>query len=315
MSREHRTQTDESAIAREARVWVVRMMDGDLGTAERAELRRWRRTSRAHEAAFLEAQRLRKLMVIAGETFEVGPAPVFTTRRLVIGAVAAGAALHLAGHLGVVPTLEALTADRATARGEQRRFELSEGATVELDGDSAIDIDTGQSPTEVRLRAGAAYFDLAAAGSTGLVVRADGWKIPLIEGAFGLKFGAQDVELACARGTVTLGQPRSLTLSAGDAIRLSDAGAGPIYPVVPDTVAAWRRGSLIFYASTLGDVVADINRHRPGRIMILDDVLAARQVNGVFRLSRIDAALDEIAALLALRVTRIPGGIAILSSV
>ena len=45
----------------------------------------------------------------------------------------------------------------------------------------------------------------------------------------------------------------------------------------------WREGVLVFRDMPLSEAVAEINRYRPGRIMVLDDALAARRVSGVSR--------------------------------
>ena len=44
----------------------------------------------------------------------------------------------------------------------------------------------------------------------------------------------------------------------------------------------WREGVLVFRDMPLSEAVAEINRYRPGRIMVLDDALAARRVSGAF---------------------------------
>jgi transmembrane sensor len=53
-------------------------------------------------------------------------------------------------------------------------------------------------------------------------------------------------------------------------------------------------------------VLADLERYRGGRVVALDDRLAAARVTGVFALSDPDAALDVIGAALGMAVTRWP---------
>ncbi|MEM6680282.1 MAG: DUF4880 domain-containing protein, partial [Pseudomonadota bacterium] len=271
---------EPSALAREARAWVVRTMDGGISPAEQDALQRWRRTSPSHEAAFQEARRLRALANLASENVEVGPPPVLTRRRLIAGSLAAAGAFHLAGTLGMVPRWRALTADHATARGEQRRIDISPDLTIALDGDSMIDLTELPSATEVLLKAGAVYLDVQARETAPLIASAKAWQITAQEAAFALKHGADDIELACARGAVSAaGHGVRAEVVAGRAVRLSDTGMSAPRSVLKEEIAAWRGGSLIFRGAPLGDVVADVNRHRAGRIVILEEALLARQVN------------------------------------
>jgi transmembrane sensor len=78
-------------------------------------------------------------------------------------------------------------------------------------------------------------------------------------------------------------------------------------------VDAWRRGLLIFSDEPLSQVVDEINRYRPGRIVLANRRLGGIPVNAVFQLDRMDRALSQIREVADARVTTLPGGVVMLS--
>ena len=77
-------------------------------------------------------------------------------------------------------------------------------------------------------------------------------------------------------------------------------------------VTAWLRGQFVFYDTPLSRVVAEINRYRPGRIVIAKDALRDLKVSGVFRTDDTGAALRAITDILPLRATHITGYLVVL---
>ena len=63
---------------------------------------------------------------------------------------------------------------------------------------------------------------------------------------------------------------------------------------------------MIFNNRPLGDVVAEMNRYRFGKILITDAASARLPVTGVFETRDPDALLDAIAVTMPLSVLRLP---------
>jgi transmembrane sensor len=59
-------------------------------------------------------------------------------------------------------------------------------------------------------------------------------------------------------------------------------------------------------------VVDEVNRYRPGRIILANGALGDRLVSGVFHLDRIDGVLDQIKQLGA-AITVLPGRVILVS--
>ena len=100
-------------------------------------------------------------------------------------------------------------------------------------------------------------------------------------------------------------QGRVLVLGAGGA-------SGP-RRVDPDQVTAWRRGVLEFNNVPLAQVVDEINRYRPGRIVLVSDRLAGSLVQARFSLDQLADAALLIRDAYGAQVTSLPGGIVLLT--
>jgi transmembrane sensor len=78
-----------------------------------------------------------------------------------------------------------------------------------------------------------------------------------------------------------------------------------------DQVSSWRRGYLAFDGQPLADVVEELNRYRPGKIVVYSDSLKSRPVYLSLSISDMDLALDMLRAMSGIRVQELAGGIAL----
>ena len=77
-------------------------------------------------------------------------------------------------------------------------------------------------------------------------------------------------------------------------------------------IAPWRDGRLIFDRTLLVDVIDDINRNRPGQVLIGDPRLDDLLVTGTFEASAGDDALLAIAETFSLKTLHISAGLTVL---
>ena len=102
-------------------------------------------------------------------------------------------------------------------------------------------------------------------------------------------------------------------LAAGQELRYDDARVLPPAKVDTEAVTAWRRGWLVFDRVPLADVVDEINRYRRGRLVLLNKQLAQRRVQARFSLAQVADAEQLIRDAYGAEVTRLPGGVVLLS--
>ncbi|MBG6802211.1 FecR family protein, partial [Pseudomonas aeruginosa] len=74
-----------------------------------------------------------------------------------------------------------------------------------------------------------------------------------------------------------------------------------------DDLTSWRRGLLVFDEQPLGEVVARLNRYRPGHLLVAPGALAQRRVSGVFRVADLEASLQSISDELGVRSLGLAG--------
>ena len=103
------------------------------------------------------------------------------------------------------------------------------------------------------------------------------------------------------------------TLQAGQQVVYDAASIGGATGVQGADVSAWRTGVLVFRQTPLAHVVAEINRYRPGRVVLLARGLADRAVSGRFAIASLDTVLVQIQRSYDLSARSLPGGVLVLS--
>lgn len=308
-------------VRRQALEWVLRLTSGTATTADAVALEQWRAQSRAHRVAFAEANLAWDAMGEAAAGLRpadhAAVAPSRPSRRLLIGGALAAAAAAGAGvavvnpPLALWPSLGELAADHRTGTGEQRRVELSDLASVQLNTRTSIAVRRGSDRSDqIELVAGEA----AIATSGRITVHAGGGRVIAHDARFNMRCDAEMVRVACIEGELTLERhaQRSI-LRSGHQVAYDGSGIGPVVSADPDAVMAWQRGLLVFRQEPLAAVVAEINRYRPGRIILMTAELGRRPVVATFRIDRLDDVGDRLAAVFGLTARSLPGGIVLLS--
>ena len=180
---------------------------------------------------------------------------------------------------------------------------------VELDARTRM---SGRRPAPPELLEGQAAITCAEQGQ-GLTVAAGAGEILLGAASVGLR-AAATVTVTCLRGRVDIRHPsRELALEAGQQARYGAVAVTAPARADMEQAMGWREGVLVFRDMPLSEAVAEINRYRPGRIMVLDDALAARRVSRRFQIARLDLAIDRIREAFGAHVRQLPKGIVLLS--
>jgi transmembrane sensor len=312
-------------LMREAKDWVARLHSHEVETTEADALARWRNLSPAHEQAFVEASRrwalfrsaaLNLAARNAATTMSPAAAPRKIGRRAVLGgalAASTAGAAYLAARplLSLWPSLHELTADYRTATGRQRQLVLAETVSVEMNTQTSLSTRPSQSAAEaIELISG----EIAVAAKSPFTVFAGGGQARSQQGVFDLRSnGGATVSVVCLDGGVQVGcRGGEAVLRPGQRIVYDNNGLGQLSNVNATSVEAWRKGLLIFEEIPLSNVIAEINRYRPGRIILMDASFGTLPVDATFRIDRIDEAAFRLADVFELRIRRLPAGIVLL---
>jgi transmembrane sensor len=327
------TNASAKALEDESFAWVSRLLSGTMTAEEGEALTAWRAQSPSHESAFAEAVRFQRAVRRAVQAERAAPAatPVspalrprvqapgrVTRRALVGGAIAASAAGYMVVHPpeGLWPSWSDLTADYRTRAGQQTQVAAAPGVEMELNTRTSVSRVAGRSPA-IELVSGEAALNVHRDGGAAFAVLASGARTLVSDGALNIRHDRGDggvVCVTCLQGSAELVHPAGrLQLAAGQQVAYTSNRLDPVRSTDVTLVSAWRKGLLIFRDTPLQQVVDELNRYRPGKIVLVDAALARRPVYGIFQIHQIGGAVKQVQDLTGARAIDLPGGIVLLS--
>ncbi|MEN2976906.1 FecR domain-containing protein [Tistrella bauzanensis] len=324
--------TTDAAIIDAALERFIRARDPDAAPGEAEALAAWAAADPAHAAALARVEALWGADVFAAALAKAAttdmapatdartPAPISGAiatrrRRPVLRRLALAASVLVAVGIGAALDLPVrLQADAVTATGERRVMMLADGSRVTLDTDTAIAVTIDDTGRHLRLLGGRAFFEVSPDGARPFTVAAGPATVRVTGTAFAVGFTADDaVRVQVRSGRVEAGAAgRSVALAAGDTLRLDNTGPGAVTRPDPAQSLGWLDGRLVFADRPLGEVLAELDRYLPGRILITDPTLASRRVTGNYRLDDPADSTQSLAAVAGARVTRLTGMLLIL---
>jgi ferric-dicitrate binding protein FerR (iron transport regulator) len=316
----------DSPLHREAREWLLLLTSGRATVADAQGFHRWCAQSVAHARAFAETRLMWEHLGSAARNLaqrerapdRTADAPRRMSRRAFLGgAVAASAAALLLARppLRLWPDLSDLSADFRTATGEQRTVQVAPGVTVEMNTQTAFNLRKVDDHLvgmdlldgEVQLQVAEGVGDFTVWAEKGRVQPAPGSQC-------NVRCLGGDVEVTGLDGTVRLdyrGRREALGVAQQASYGAHDMTAPA--PADLERAMAWRRRVLVFENQPLSEVVAEINRYRPGRLVLTNETLASRKVRARFSLNQLADAATLIHEAFGARVRELPGGIVLLS--
>ncbi|WP_045224130.1 FecR family protein [Methyloterricola oryzae] len=295
---------------------VVRLHSGDSDAAERLRLLAWREQSAAHAEAWRRAESLwRGIEPLRGRSIP-GSAPLpqeltavrgFPRRKFfpARGLMATCCMMLILLSVWFFPP-SYWRADFVTGKGEQQTISLADGSRVILNTDSAFALHFDSRTRGVELLQGEAFFIVAKDSARPFVVSAGQGSVTAVGTEFGVRRDDEYTHVELVEGLVRVRDGRrEELLKPGQALVYGNGGLRMLPASRPDLLSTWRDGYLVFDGTPLEDAVAQINRYRPGRILLMNEQLRKRQVSGLFRLDALNGAVDTIAAALPAQQSRL----------
>lgn len=314
-------------LKREAIAWISLLSSGTATTADAEALKLWCNENPEHRQAYAHAaltwDMLTSVAVPTPETARLlRPEPVRHAigRRAVLGgmlsASAAGAAyavIHPPFELW--PSLAELGADVRTGTGEQRRIPVAEGVAVDLNTRSSLAWQALSSGAGnyIKLISGEAVVAAGPDAVGPCVVAAGDGRIIARDARVDIRHEGSRIRVVCLDGNVRVEhQVAAVTVPAGQQVIYDNRNISGTGTVDPAVVSAWQRGRLIFQKEALARVVDEINRYRPGRIVLMDRALGERLIDASFNLDRLDNVIVYIHQAFDARITTLPGGLVLI---
>jgi len=223
-----------------------------------------------------------------------------------------------AGLIAVLPQstlLQNLQSDYHTATGEQRLVTLTDGSRLLLNTDSAVGIEMTAAERRVTLLRGEAFFEVARAPQRPFWVVAGDARARVTGTAFSVGRRSENVAVTVtvtvtvAEGRVetsTESHPEQITpLTPGESAHYRGARLSAKQTADIPRELAWRQGQMVFVQAPLTEVVAQINRYRPGRLIVTDRQLENRPITAVFNIDKLDDAVSALEQTFGIRARRI----------
>lgn len=289
-------------VVKQAIHWLLRLRNHAANPTLRQQCDAWRIAHHDHELAWQRVQSLHSELTanlravpsahIAIDTLETSAQRLGRRQalKLLSGVAVVGAAAWLGKDLGSQPW----NADFATATGERRGFQLPDGTRLELNTDSAADLDYTASQRLITLARGEIMVTCGRDPGRPLLVKSREGLFEGLEGRFVVRQDSGCTRLSVTSGRVAIrshpgidGAP--IQVEAGQSYLVSSSTATLAPPLDMDA-GAWADGLIVTRNMRLEDFLNEVGRYRRGYLKCAASVADLR-LSGVFRLDDIDKML------------------------
>lgn len=293
--------------------WFVRMKSGDVSRSTRLEHEAWLAEDDRNRERFEAVQRsmgdlapLDDWMDTEVDRLNARVAARHAWRnRGLVGLASAAAAVAV-----VTVWITTNPADfYTTERAEQREISLDDGSRIHLNTASSVAVRYSSEERTVELNSGEGVFDVSRDAQRPFVVAAADAEVVAIGTQFRVRLGGDDVTVTVLEGAVAVfnrpdsgatsapGSPPSESeptlLYANDQITMSNGVMTAVESVNASVATAWREGKLIYDATPLRQVVAEMSRYTPIELAVADGV-PDHLITGLIQIRSPDAMLRFI---------------------
>ncbi|MEG8236147.1 FecR domain-containing protein [Pseudomonas orientalis] len=287
-------------VARAAAQWLALLESGAATERDHAALQRWRDSHPQHEQTWQRAQALRQRFSDLPQALAMASLdrPQPGRRAVLKRALGIAALLPTAWLLSRQLPIQTWRADLHTATGERTRMALADGASVQLNTATAVDVDPAQR--RITLVEGELALNVPAATAVRVQTRYGELTVSQAEVC------VRQLDTGCLvsvlKGSVRVRDldGRTATLQGGQQAPLKSSGLGA-WVAFDALQLGWRDGVLTAQNQALGDFLRELARYRPG-VLRWDPRLETLRVTGSFRLDDTDRILDLLASSLGLHV-------------
>ncbi len=311
----HRDGEPSPAVLTQAAEWFVLLASGEASEDDRCRWHAWRNAHPAHEKAWQRAEAtVARLADIpsgqAGASSQALRLPPAGKRRRRF--VAQLAILLVGSSTGWLAYRESdLSASAITAVGELRSVQLADGGQLQLDTDTAVDIEYSAKTRLLRLRRGRILIETAPdpANRPFMVETADG-RATALGTRFTVEQDKEGSRVVVLEKKVAVHGYRegaaNFIVAAGESVRFDRDGIR-LHSIALAADSAWSQGMLIADDMRLADFVAQLARYRRPTLTCAADAANLR-ISGAFPLHDSEHILAALSETLPVRLVRDESG-------
>lgn len=287
-------------VARAAAQWLALLESGAATERDHAALQHWRDSHPQHEQTWQKAQSLRQRFSALPQALAMASLdrPQPGRRAVLKRALGVAALLPTAWLISRQLPIDTWRADLRTATGERKRLPLADGASLQLNTATAVDVDMAQR--RVSLVDG--ELALTVPGAAAMTVQTRYGQLLVSHADVCIRQLASGCLVSVLNGTVQVrdlsGQMATLQAGQQAPLKAGGLGARALFDVLQ---LGWRDGVLTAQNQPLGDFLRELERYRPG-VLRWEPRLETLRVTGSFRLDDTDRIFNLLASTLALDV-------------
>jgi transmembrane sensor len=303
----------DTKISDEAIDWFSKLNSGLASSEDYERFEAWRQQSPLHAKTYANvekfwaaldepARRVYQQKNPLSRSKYAGSAATRPSRRWLRGGLALAAAWAMVFWLPGV--LHFWSADYRTQWGERKEIVLADHSLVTLNTHSAVSVDFSPKQRKVSLMEGEAYFQVARDRERPFIVKTAYGIVKVTGTAFNIYVQDKRMTVTVSEGRVRVSSTdapnEEIALTVGQQVVGDENGIGRIIETNTPSLPTWRENLLVFTMQPLAEVVDELNRYFPGRIMIADPRIRQRIVSGAFDLTRPQEAVQAIEKTLGL---------------
>ena len=316
---------DHAMLPDDAEGWFARLRASPQDAATRDAFLRWQQSSPENAQAFAEVQDLwsgldalsldpdlATLLPSANDAAPVRATPaavVQRNRRRLIGVAAAIASCAVGmalwnGRMQPAPAWQLYQ----TAQGQTGTWTLEDGSTLTLDVASRLQARMHGSHRELELLDGVALLDVERDSARPMRVQMDRAHVEILGTTLQLRRDANANEVTLFTGKLKVvghAPHREEILQPGQSVRVDARQwqSRVLKATQLEAATAWREGRVVFDATTLVDVVDQLNRRGPRRIVLEDAALGQLQVSGTLQPGQQESFVRGLSRVLPIQAT------------
>ena len=325
----------DSDVQERASEWFIRLRDGAISEAEKSDFQLWLNENPQHQSAYREVERLWQALdqiptphltqnkpetKSSNKPITIKPAPnkpnkvTLPTHHLptqrsskwLNRAFITTCALAIMSGVYVNYFPEKL-AEYQTSSGEQRTLKLSDGSTLRLNTDTALSTTIDNHQRRIKLYTGEAQFNIAADSKRPFYVETHSHTVTVLGTGFNLKLDDKKLDLIVTEHSVkiTNSNGHSTVVHSGQGTRATRNTYEKIPSDRLSTALAWQQGRLVFVNQPLIEVLNELDRYHPGRIVLMDELIENTPITGTFKSIDSSAVLEAIEKTQPVRFVRL----------
>lgn len=308
-----------TVLSDQAIEWVILLHSGSATEADKQQACEWQNRSPAHQQAYQEAEQLWQEMGQAIQPAKRIPQKTNKLPRVAIGLATSILITVLISQFFTITDF--WLSDYHTAVGEQQNITLSDGSQVILNTDTALKIDWQADKRHIKLLHGQAQFTVAKDVNRPFEVETDDAVVKALGTVFDVLDEKLDTRVTVVEHAVSIKAPQdadydtNMRIEAGQQARYSrNNRLEKLETINLKQNTAWQRGKLLVKNQALAEVIADLNRYYPGKILLTDDKLSQLRVSGAFPLNDYLTVMAMLEQSLPLKIRHITHWVTLIQS-